>query len=285
MKSILFPTDFSPNADHALNFAIKLAKRSKAKLLLVHAFHITYVTPDMPFQYSSPEQFKQVDKHLKKKLKSLGEAIHKKHGIICTTICREGLADDVILELSRTRKPDLIVMGTKGASGLKAVLIGSNTARVIDKSSYPVLVVPDKSKLTPIKRIVYATDYRRTDISALEYLCAFAGLFKAKISVLHVSDEEVIRPLDKELMNDFKNGLPRTTPFRKLDFHLVYGKNTDKKIQHFVNQHQVDLLAMATHHRTIFERLFGISVTKQLAFHTSVPLLVFHYKKDLILFT
>jgi len=96
------------------------------------------------------------------------------------------LAVDFILETIDKKKPDLVVMGTTGASGLKEMIIGSNTSTIVEKAKCPVIAVPEKKIFSAIKSITYATNYNLTDIYALEKLVEIAKLFHAKITLLHV---------------------------------------------------------------------------------------------------
>ncbi|TAL60147.1 MAG: universal stress protein, partial [Bacteroidetes bacterium] len=132
MKTILVPTDFSKDASNAVRYATAIAKKEKAKIILLHAFHFTYISPDVPAQFAAEtiEAMKADSEH---KLKLISSEIVKSK-IECEYLNNEGFTLDVILKAIEKQKPDLVIMGTKGASGIKEVLIGSNTAKVIEKS-------------------------------------------------------------------------------------------------------------------------------------------------------
>lgn len=282
MKTILIPTDFSGNAQNALEYSIELAKREKVKLILVHAYHITYIAPDVPVQYLT-EELVFANEAAKKQIEKLTEKVES-NGIRCESVIKQDNAVDLILEVAGKRKPDLIVMGTKGASGIKEVIIGSNTAKVIEKAKCPVIAVPEKSSFKSIKQIVYATNYLISDIDALKNLVDIAELFNAEITLLHVSDESLSHETEEDHILKFRSRIKSRIGYDKLRFKLVYGKDFEHVLEEYIKHESPDLLAMSTHHRTVYDKLFGKSFTKKMAYHTNIPLLAFHYKQDPVIF-
>ncbi len=278
MKTILVPTDFSENADNALNYAIELAKKEKAKIILLHAFHVTYVYPDVPMQYLN-EQIQSVEQLASNQLKVLCEKVEKSEKLICEIINKESLAVDLILETIEKKKPSLVVMGTKGANGIKEVFIGSNTGKIVVKAKCPVIVVPEKASFNPIKNITYATDYNLTDFYALEKLVEIAKLFNAKITLLHVGFEFFSHETEEDFMNTFKSKVNNEILYNKMDFKLVYGKDLIDVLEDYVKHESPDLISMSANYKNLFDKVFGTSLTKKMAYHTKIPLLVFHYKQ------
>lgn len=282
-KSILVPTDFSKNANNALDYAISLAKKENAKIILLHAYHVTYVSPEVPMQYID-EITLESEQEAQKKLKLLSTKVTETAKLKCELITRQGLAVDLILETIESKKPTLVVMGTKGASGLKEVIMGSNTAKIIDKAECPVIAVPEKASFSPIKHITYATDYNTSDIDALKKLTEIGKLFNARITILHVCDNEYTLESEKEYMNKFKNKVAEKIKYDKTEFKLLQGKQLLKVMEDYISHESPDLFAMSTHHRNLFDRIFGTSSAKKMAYHTKIPLLVFHYKPEPIFF-
>lgn len=284
MATILVPTDFSKNADNALKYAINLAKKKKAKIILLHSFQSTYVTPEVPAEYVL-EQLEAEEEASIKQLKAIAEKVTKAGKIKCSYISKQGFAVDVIIDTVKNKKIDLVVMGTKGAGGLKETFIGSNTAVVIEKSPVPVIAVPEKASFENIKNILYATDYRITDVFALKNLAKIAKMFNAKIEVVHISDGEYVKQGEQELLNEFIKKTGSKIKYKKVTYHLLYGGSVEKKLQEYVKKRSINLLAMSTHPRNFIDKLFGKSVTKKMVYHTNVPLMAFHYRKDPIIFT
>lgn len=278
MKTILVPIDFSKNADNALNYAISLAKKEKAKIILLHAFNIAYLSPDVPIEYFS-EHFSAIEQESKKKLDALCLKIRKSGIIKCESIHEEGFTVDIILDAIKKKKVSMVVMGTQGASGIKEVLMGSNTAKVISKASCPVIAVPEKASFDGIKRIVYATDYRSSDIVALKQLVDIAKVFKSWINVVHIADGEYVRENEEKYIEKFAKKVKQKIDYKNISFQLLYSKDIEKKLEQYIKKESVSILAMSTKHRNLIEQLFGRSITKKLAYHTGIPLIAFHYKQ------
>src|SRR6476660_3819869 len=124
MKTILALVDFSDAAINALSFAVELSKRASARLVMVNIL-----------------QNGEGEEETKNKLNAIESDLKKSFGsdLKCESSFAHGNLIPTLKKIIAVRQPDLIVMGTKGASGLKRVLIGSNTVKVIAKTKVPVL--------------------------------------------------------------------------------------------------------------------------------------------------
>lgn len=260
-----------------------MAKKERAKIILLHAFHISYVTPEIPGQLIT-ESMAVIEERGKRKLKDICFEIIEDKKVNCEYLCKHGFAVDVIIETASLLNIDLIVMGTKGASGLTEILIGSNTASVIEKSKCPVIAVPEKARYKGIKNITYATDYHASDIDALKKVTEIARLFKAQVTILHASDEEFNKFSEKEFLKSFQAKTEKKISYPKTAYKLLTGKNLEKVLEGHIKEEKPDLLVMSTHYRNLFDRILGSSATKRMVFHTKVPLLAFHHKKESVIF-
>ena len=142
VRRILYPTDFSKGSGAAFNRAIELAKADRAQLLLVHA--LAPVVPIAGEGYISPQVYDDIEtsgrSHAQRRLAAL-QAKGKKAGVRATTLLLEGVAHEQIIRAAKSKKCDLIVMGTHGHTGLVRFFLGSVTSRVIAGASCPVLSV------------------------------------------------------------------------------------------------------------------------------------------------
>jgi nucleotide-binding universal stress UspA family protein len=166
---------------------------------------------------------------------------------------------------------DMIVMGTKGASGVKKIIIGSHAASMIDHSRIPVLVIPEKASFKPLKKIVYASDLYEWD-QEIRTIAALAAIYKASVHVLHISPASAKSKIDKNLLPE----MIKTAGYQKIVYQDIKSDNIAKAIDDYIIANDADMLAMFTHKLDNYEKLFGRSVTRQLAFHTNVPLLTFN---------
>jgi nucleotide-binding universal stress UspA family protein len=162
-------------------------------------------------------------------------------------------------------------MGTKGATGVKKALLGSNAVAVIDNSSVPVLVVPGDAMFRGVNRIVYATDMEDLD-KQIKTIVPYAKLFNAEISVLHVVPTRETAVIDVE---QILSQLTNTSRYEAISFHVLKNDHIADAVEKFSKEYG-DLLALFTHKLVLYEKLMGKSVTQQLAFHAKLPLLSFN---------
>ncbi|CAF4578313.1 unnamed protein product [Rotaria sp. Silwood1] len=118
---------------------------------------------------------------------------------VADKITAEGNTIEAIEKTVEEGKFDLIIMGTKGASGLEEVLIGSNAYSVLSKSKIPVLVIPQKSEYKGFDNILYPIDLTCSEVPAVNQIQNIVDLKKSDLTFLHLSGE-----LEEDLTNDEK---------------------------------------------------------------------------------
>ena len=278
MKTILVPTDFSKNAENALAYAIQLAKKEEFKIILFHAFHYNYSGID-----TSPEivieQSIFIQEGIEKRLKTLAKKTANKNHITCEYINEQGLLSDKLEDIVKKKKIDLIVMGTQGATGLKEIFMGSNTARVIANVTCPVIAVPAKSTFKKIKKIIYATDYQNYDIDALQELKTIATNFEANIEVLHIANGKFTHLEEIKRMEKFQEKVEKKIQSECISFNFLFGLEINDIIEEYLEETTINMIAVSTKQRGLFERIFGSSsITKKIVNHTKIPLIAFHHK-------
>ena len=271
MKRILVPTDFSDTANNALQFAADLAKKNNAEIVLLHVYHVPVIDVYTSATYIEEMQ-KEQEKESLQKLDAIVTELTK-GGIIADSISKPGFLADEIELIEEKEEVDFIVMGTTGASGALASLIGSNAARAIEKSTVPIMVVPHEARNKQYKKIGYAYDFVDVDVTSLGSLADFAQPYSADVLVMHVKDEAHFRFKDEE-----KILADAGKKYGNVNFSFAEIKDTDiaDALNECIEEEDLDLLVMTHHHRTFFEKLFHKSLTKKMAYHTNIPLLVYH---------
>jgi nucleotide-binding universal stress UspA family protein len=136
IKRILFPTDFSENAEYAFQYALTFAREFGAKL---YVLHVIYFPPQMP-EYDIGQVIDGLVKNAEKTLKKLIEKT-KETEVIFHPEVRVGVEYSEITELAEKEKIDLIVLGTHGRTGLAHAFLGSVAERVVRHAACPVLTV------------------------------------------------------------------------------------------------------------------------------------------------
>jgi nucleotide-binding universal stress UspA family protein len=279
MKTILVPTDFSEDASNALSFAILLAQKAKAKLVLFNAFDIPVPIAETPYNILH-EEIESAKADSIRKLRTECERI-KHAGVECEYYAQEGEVLDAVLNLTKNHYFDYIVMGTKGAGKNKTHIFGSTTSRLMAKTDVPVMAIPEKAHFPKdIHKITFATNYIITDVDAIANVSALASVFNAQVNVLHISESKVSAIEQIKQMEEFMKKVNAETEYSNLSFQIMSAENTGKQLDEYINAHNADMIVMSTHLRNALERLFTGSLTKLIALKTQIPLIVFHHHKQ-----
>ncbi|MBC7382098.1 MAG: universal stress protein [Bacteroidia bacterium] len=269
INKILVPTDFSTAADNALSYGIGLAIKANAEMQILHINQVALVDATIPAE--TYQLFvKEIEDQTKENFSKL-ESVLNASGVKYALHSRYGFVADEICDFSQKHEIDLIVMGTTGASGFEEILVGSNAASVVSKTVVPLLVVPANTSYKEIGRIVYATDYNEPEFPALIRLVYYAELFDCILDVVHVKSDS-----DKyfNAENNFFIKNKEKITYNKIRYTKLEKGDIIETINNYVDSVQADLLVMAKHNRNFFDRLFHRSLSKNMAFHTHIPLLV-----------
>lgn len=283
MKTILVPVDFSDNSKNALNYAIGFAKKMNYKIVLVHAFQPTLVEAiSDSIKILKHQEISGTPKDIKDQLKLWQkEVLDIDKNLECNAIFIEGNLADEINEITEDNDIDLIIMGTKGATGLKSVFMGSNTARVIETVLLPVLAIPSDYIFQDYKTIAFATDYHDNDKITLEFLVELSKQFNSNLEVIHIAKNDIKARYEEDLLEHFVTQIKKAIDYKKMNFHLMEGEdNINKALTEFIIKNKVDLIAISTVDRILHGPLFNRGITKDLTHHIQVPLLVFHAYDD-----
>ncbi len=274
MNTILFPIDFSPASINALEYGIELNKNIKSKIILFHSYFIPIPVSEAPIAMPSDLSIKN------EAAESLNSIVIKYRKLFPEMTFNsnlvEGFAnDEIISEIIKT-KCDLVIMGMKEISVLKHFFIGSNTTKVLEKSTCPVLVVPENSRMKRIKKIIFAANYGIDDFNNVNELISFAKIFDSEIILLHISDNSENLAFDYNQLGEFKNKIYEESGFDKISFKVFENENTYEGINLYLEEINADLLSISTRYRTFIQNIFQSSLTKKMVYHTQLPILVFH---------
>jgi nucleotide-binding universal stress UspA family protein len=268
--TLLVPTDFSAAAKNAAHYAVRLAAQINARVALLSVIEMdTTETVLSNWRKLELQMKKAAMRDLEKLRSDLISGVKTADVVVDVT---EGIPkEEAIAAYARDKQVDLIVMGTKGASGLKKILHGSNTSQVMEVSPVPVIGVPAKAVFSGMKKMVYATDMKNV-LEETRRMARIAEPFGASVLVLHCvpmgSTRRQDRNIEPELINKAQYGA--------IAFHQIQSDDVSTAIGQFMKTTGADLLVMFTHQRSFFEKLFGKSVTRSIAFQSRVPLLAFN---------
>ena len=276
MKSILIPVDFSDCSFTASKYAAEIAKLTKAKLIFFNAYFVPFSGQEI---YFSPEIIAEQEKSVMVKLMNFSnkvvQSVTDSSSLICHHVTMPGLLTNYISDLIEEHSIDMIVMGTKGASGLSGILLGSNTAEVIEKCSCPVLAVPSETWFKKPGKIVFATNYADNDFQTLYLLAEMFKPFNPEIIVLHV-EINGDHKTENRMLEWFKGQVLTNIPYDNFSFQLTKGADVEHTVNNFILENDIELLSVSNRKRNFFDKLTSRSLSKKLAYHTNMPLLAFH---------
>ena len=278
MLNILIPTDFSDNSWNAIKYGLELYRNNDCTFYLLHVNPLpTYSGAGSSVRGSSSLIKEIVLKESKDNLKKLLLRIKQlplnpKHKFV--NISFYDFFVDTIKREVENRKIDLIIMGTKGANGLKKVTMGSNTGDVITKVKCPLLAVPENAVFKIPKEIAFPTDYHLGyDLNVLDTLINMVTINKSVLRILHISKkgEELSEEQlgNKEFLNDYLEDVDHS-------FHSLTGSDLETAVQCFTESRDTDMIAMVAKNLNFFQRILFRPKVEQISYHTDIPFLVLH---------
>ncbi len=277
MKRILVPTDFSTNAYCALFYATQLFKNQECKFYILNTFTVeTSILTSRLNTSKGDKLYKELSADSQDKLEKIKHTIIRdskglQHSFETISVSKK-LAE-TIDKTVKSLEIDLVVMGTKGASGVKEIFMGSNTVKVIQKiKNCAILAVPDQMDFKTPKEIAFATDFKCFyTTESLKPLLEVTTAFGSNIRIMHIHEEEKLSETQEHNLNNLKEKLK--------DFnyclHWIPGlTKKEKHIQEFIDKMNIDMLCMSQYKHGLIESITHEPVIKKIGFRATVPFLV-----------
>ena len=265
MNKILVPVDFSDTSLNALSYAIQLFGSTETEFTILS----TYELSSNAFHMKSMDNILEED--AQREMDTLLEKAQKEEpDISIKSKVVKSNPVTAITSMGNSGIYDFIVMGTKGASGLKEVFIGSVAGGVISKTEAPVLVVPGKYQYRPLQEIVFAiSGIPFSNASVLEPLRKLAKMHSSKVNVVHVSEDKKQKPDLKEVISTIEDLDPSVT-------YAFGAGNVNEQLTQYLTKEDIELLCMLRSKKGFFGRIFTESVTLKQTFSSPIPLLILH---------
>ena len=274
MKNILVPIDFSDQARYAAKVATKIAKSTNSKIFLLHMLELPTGVVD-PSSFGNSSNTPTTLLFLKRAREKFED--FKKlpffEGVEIEDSVQFHKAYDGIIDESKKQNIDLIVMGSRGTSGLEEMLVGSNTEKVVRNSDVPVLVIKREVENFKIENIVFASNFNQKNKSAFQKILDFASLFNSRLHLLKINTihnfETTKESSDaiRSFINDYDLG----------DYTLnIYNDvSVEIGILNFANVIDADVILLNTSGRRGLAHLFTGSIGEDLANHAKLPVITF----------
>jgi nucleotide-binding universal stress UspA family protein len=265
MKKILVPANFSKHSNNAIDFAVHLAKIISAEITILNVFELK----------GRSEVFKPVLRKISAELTAIKDTIEAKSGIAVNTDIYEGVIDKGILEAVDDKHIDLIVMGTLGDRSIRGKFFGSDTAAVVSKSTVPVLVVPSAYVWKTPRKILLATKYFEKEAAILDFFFELAESLTAEVQIVVFSDENTADNIIEHPseVTEYEEALKKLYKNATLTAAHLDGAGFRQSLQEYVDQNEIDILAMVTYKRSTIDKILNPSVTKAMSYCTQIPLL------------
>lgn len=274
MKNILVPIDFSVQAEYAARVATDIARQTNAKIMLLHMLELPTGVVD-PASFGASTNTPTALLFLKRaheKFQDFKEQEFFKGIEMEESVLFHKAFDGIITE-SKKHKADLIVMGSKGTSGLEEMLVGSNTEKVVRNSDIPVLVIKQEIKDLKVENMVFASNFKYKNRSAFQKILDFAAIFNAKLHLLKINtihNFETTKASSDAIRNFINN-------YDLGDYTLnIYNDvSIESGILNFSKAIDADMIVLNTHGRRGLAHLFNGSIGEDLANHAKLPVVTF----------
>ena len=277
MKNILVPTDFSEQAENALEVAAQIAREHNCEIYLLHML-------ELPLELINPADNDTSSNDLPEAIFFMKLA-HQKFSAIMK---KEFLKDikvhetvefheafDGIMEISKKHGCDLIVMGSSGSKGAKELFIGSNTEKVVRHSDIPVLVIKKKFDVFKVNKVLYATNLATETASSFLEAKRFANNFKASMEVVFVNTAKKFKTSEeiekrREVFYDQVGATLDDIPFT-----VRNQLNMEDGIVKYAEDAEFDVICIGTHGRKGISRFINGSLSEDLVNHAKIPVVAF----------
>lgn len=284
MKKFLALTDFSDDAQKAIDYGLLLAQQCKAdSFTVLHSFEPAVLyqtdstggmmpdgTPNMVNYTLMAEEAEAINKANHERMKKLEEELKKTHpNIPLKLLIEEGFLGDIANDLIEKEQIDMTIMGIKGKSGLEKIIVGSNAVKAIDGIESPLLIIPHEAQNQLPAKVALATDLELLSDKALARLTSFLnGLGTPELLVVNVNHNNNDAEIE-ERVSAIKAQLQPLNPV----IHLSEAESVEAGLEEFTAQNNISVLVFIHHERSFFSKLFHKSIGKQIAWNTTIPVL------------
>lgn len=275
MKKILFPTDFSKASLNAFVYALYLAKKLGAEIITLYVYELpvgmaitTYDFIQENYDINELSEFENYKSDVPK-LRAIAAKEQLEH-IKLSHVLENGDVIQEILNVERNEKIDCIVMGTTGATGFRETFLGTTTEKIINLSKAIVFAIPEKCSYSPIKKILFLAQYEKFELDILQKTKEISDYFNAHIDVLQIKQHH--EPADNIVMERWRSHFHKAN----INFHVLATNATEETVLDFIELNHIGMVALPVHHKSFFERVFFFSLSTQMAFHSTVPVMSIH---------
>lgn len=276
MKKIIVPVDFSDMASHALNFAIEFNEKVNGEIVLVHVVELavgevsTHGEMDSGAMetFYTGEYIKASHAKLEEWSKRVTDAnqkvsVHMKYGNAFTNISK------LIAEV----QANWIVMGSKGASGLREVFIGSNAERMVRHANCPVFIIKGETHLKDIKSMAFTSDLSQEQDLIVDHAKDLQKMLGLNMHVVKVKTP--YNWLDEEQAKKHLEHFAERNYLEDYTLSTVDADFADEGAVKFANDVNAGLIVLGTHGKKGIAHVIGGSIAEDIVNESEIPILVY----------
>lgn len=274
MKTILVPYDFSKDAENAFDFARGLAAITKHHLKLVHVIEIptahslgTMGGAETGYEMNQVFVLELVERR-KKQMEELEELYKNDDFSFSTKLILGNPYAGISKEITEIGA-DLVVMGSKGSSGLEELLIGSNTEKVVRHATCPVITIKDKRDPAKIKKIVFASDFQESSKKVVSKLKKLQEVLQAELYLVKITTPSLFENSRESLKKI--HAFISENELQNVSVEVFNSSSEEEGILEYAQDIDADMIALATHGRTGFLHLLSGSIAEDVVNHALRP--------------
>jgi len=286
MKTILVLTDFSINADYTAHYALKLAQKIEANLLLCNIYTATpeEVRPDRKpwplgiHEENSVEDLGDIAARLKTQVDKGDEKDFRPE---IDQYSKEGSITDTVNDIVSSHHILLTVISMHSPHPLTSLFSVNHEWNIIKVAKFPLLVIPYQVRFKDYKTIAFATDLTLTDADVLNSLAGLAKYSDAGILIAHVANNSSTAKEGENMIKQFFHQLPLKINYPGVSFRAIKNHSVTTGLKELAQDVTVDMLVLVKRNHNFLQRIFEKNVIRKLAGHPAKPLLIFPNKNIL----
>ncbi|MFP4058994.1 MAG: universal stress protein [Bacteroidota bacterium] len=286
---IVVPVDYSDISRTACRYAFKIATRLKAEIELFHAYYspamdlIEFAGSDYRQNQLKSEVIPGIEENERVAIESfkseiLREAKRLGFNVSIKCIIVQGIPEEEIIDYTREVEPDLVIMGTKNRPDRHRMIFSSITEIVLNKIRVPLMMIPQNYSfigLENIQNMLFVTHFDESDFQTIDKLMTLISGFELRIHCVHLEnrpqntwDNVKLKGLEEHLRVKYNKTNTEST--------IIDSKNLLKNLDEYIIDKNINVIALTTRKRSLFQKLFRTGITRKIFYHTNLPLFVFH---------
>lgn len=277
MKKILVPIDLRSDFSNLIDYAIAVARRSDARMVVYYAGGRRFLKQAGNYTYTCEESEQGfLDMIRNASLRGRADSLLKvlsAHAIKFDFLhVSRGTVADIVLESESGY--DLLVMGTDASPGIRGYVQSAYASRLIGEVNIPVLMVPVGTRYDEIEHITYAVDLTDYDPRIIQQVKGIASMFDAKLTIAHVNPQGEVEK--EQYLSSLERTITDTLDYPKVFYKFFDHTDTVSGIKKFVQFNDTNVVAMINRKRFSWSDIFSDkSLTRKMSRELQVPLLAF----------